>query len=63
MRNGNKIVKSVSLNRTNEDDMLILEHVGERNFSGYVKDLVMRDIRMSRVKTNGGGGRVKVVVV
>lgn len=41
---GNKIIKSVSLNVTNEKDKEILNHVKRRNFSGYVKKLILADI-------------------
>ena len=47
----NKLVKSVSFNVTNETDALILKAIKRRkNFSGYVKKLLLADIQ-STVKT------------
>lgn len=41
----NKLVKSVSFNVTNETDALILKAIKRRkNFSGYVKKLLLADI-------------------
>jgi hypothetical protein len=40
----NKVIKSVSFNVTNEDDQRMLKHFSRRNFSGYVKKLIMKDI-------------------
>jgi hypothetical protein len=40
----NKVVKSVAFNITNEQDVKFLEHVGEANFSRYVKDLILADM-------------------
>jgi hypothetical protein len=40
----NKIIKSVSFNVTNADDKKMLDHLKRRNFSGYVKKLIMREI-------------------
>jgi hypothetical protein len=40
----NKIIKSVSFNVTNSDDKKMLDHLKRRNFSGYVKKLIMREI-------------------
>lgn len=39
-----KIVKPVSLNPNREEEALILKHVKRRNFSGYVKKLILADI-------------------
>lgn len=41
----NKIIKSVSFNLTNADDDLILKAVKRRNFSGYVKKLILADLK------------------
>lgn len=40
----NKQVKSVSLNKTKENDQKILNHVKRRKFSKYVKELILQDI-------------------
>ncbi|NMH68630.1 hypothetical protein HF072_07525 [Bacillus sp. RO3] len=49
----NKIIKSVSFNVTNEDDKKMLKHLKKRNFSGYVKKLIMRDIELKGVREGG----------
>jgi len=42
----NKLVKSVSFNTTNATDALILKAIKRRkNFSGYVKKLLLADIQ------------------
>lgn len=41
---GNKIIKSVSFNITNEQDQLMLKAIKRRNFSGYVKKLILEDL-------------------
>ncbi|WP_106494841.1 hypothetical protein [Lentibacillus sp. Marseille-P4043] len=41
---GNKIIKSVSFNITNENDKKMLKAIKRRNFSGYVKKLLLADI-------------------
>lgn len=47
---GNKVVKSVSFNITNEDDRRYLERIESLgNFSGYVKRLIEKDIRQRKV--------------
>lgn len=45
---GNKVVKSVSFNITNEDDQRYLDRVQNINFSGYVKRLIEKDIRQKK---------------
>lgn len=40
----NKFPKSVSFNLNNVNDQLILKHVKKRNFSGYVKRLILEDM-------------------
>lgn len=48
----NKVIKSVSFNQKNKDDEIILNHVKRRNFSGYVKKLILADIRKKQNETN-----------
>jgi hypothetical protein len=48
---GNKVIKSVSFNVTNADDTAILKAVKRRNFSGYVKGLILADIRAKEATT------------
>lgn len=45
---GNKVIKSVSLNKTVAEDQLILDRIKRRNFSGYVKKLILADIQVKR---------------
>ncbi|MGY3718644.1 hypothetical protein ACWE42_24325 [Sutcliffiella cohnii] len=40
----NKKIKSVSFNFKNENDKKILKHIARRNFSVYVKKLILADI-------------------
>lgn len=40
----NKIIKSVSFNKTNSQDQRILKAISRRNFSGYVKKLILADL-------------------
>jgi hypothetical protein len=44
----NRINKPISLNKTNAEDRLILNHVKSLNFSGYVKKLILEDIRRQK---------------
>jgi hypothetical protein len=46
---GNKIVKSVSFNITNEQDQAYLQRIQNVPFSTYVKKLIEKDIRSRRV--------------
>ena len=39
-----KFPKSVSFNKKNPTDQAILKHVARRNFSGYVKKLILADM-------------------
>lgn len=54
---GNRFSRPVAFNRVH--DATILQHIEGRNFSGYVKDLIMQDIRnqerrkAAREATNG----------
>lgn len=43
-----KFPKSVSFNTKNANDQLILKHVKRRNFSGYVKKLILADIGLTK---------------
>lgn len=45
----NKFPKSVSFNLKNKSDQSILEHVKKRNFSGYVKKLILADMEKGHV--------------
>ena len=45
MTNKNRFSKPVAFNSNREDDQLILNHVKRRNFSGYVKKLILADIQ------------------
>lgn len=42
---GNKVIKSVSFNKQNDEDNKMIKHFSRRNFSGYVKKLIMQDIK------------------
>ncbi|OIJ12639.1 hypothetical protein BKP37_12610 [Anaerobacillus alkalilacustris] len=44
----NKVIKSVSFNQKNADDELILKHVKRRNFTAYVKKLILEDININQ---------------
>lgn len=44
MTAANRFSKPVAFNRTRADDQKILKHVARRNFSGYVKKLILADI-------------------
>ena len=46
----NKFPKSVSFNLKNENDQAILEHVKRRNFSGYVKKLILADMGKGHIE-------------
>lgn len=41
----NRFSKPVAFNHKNEKDQSILEHVKRRNFSGYVKKLILADMK------------------
>jgi predicted transglutaminase-like protease len=45
-----KFAKSVSFNEKNETDKAILKHVARRNFSGYVKKLILEDMKVKEKK-------------
>lgn len=42
----NRFSKPVAFNSKNESDKKILDHVKRRNFSGYVKKLILADIAL-----------------
>lgn len=44
------VIKSVSLNEKNEKDKKIIKHIARRNFSGYVKKLILEDIEKKEVE-------------
>ena len=44
-----KFPKSVSFNLKNDEDLAILEYVKKRNFSGYVKKLILSDMENNNV--------------
>jgi RecA-family ATPase len=46
---GNKLTKSVSFNTTNKEDEIMLKALKRRNFSGYVKKLIMADIQAKQL--------------
>jgi hypothetical protein len=41
----NKEIKSVAFNKANPEDQLLLKHVSKRNFSGYIKKLILDDMK------------------
>lgn len=45
MAEKNRFSKPVAFNNKNEMDKKILKHVSRRNFSGYVKKLILEDIK------------------
>ncbi|UGB31724.1 hypothetical protein [Metabacillus sp. B2-18] len=45
-----KFVKSVHFNLKNENDSKINKHIARRNFSGYVKKLILEDIKKKEVE-------------
>ncbi|MCM3573261.1 hypothetical protein M3172_08645 [Mesobacillus subterraneus] len=45
MAEKNRFSKPVAFNNKNEVDKKILKHVSRRNFSGYVKKLILEDIK------------------
>ena len=45
MKEKNRFSKPVAFNSRNADDQQILSHVKRRNFSGYVKKLILADIK------------------
>lgn len=41
----NRFSKPVAFNKTKDDDIKILKHVSRKNFSGYVKKLILSDMQ------------------
>jgi hypothetical protein len=62
----NKVIKSVSFNITNEQDLKILDHTGDVNFSGYVKELILADILKRtqdlRIVQKSESGGIKYII-
>lgn len=62
MARENVRVKSVHFNITKENDMITLKSIGKKNFSKYVKKLILEDIERKKelskqqphIKQNGG---------
>jgi hypothetical protein len=54
-------VKSVHFNVTKENDAAMLKHIGRKNFSRYIKKLILEDLSRKKeqqnqpaIKQNGG---------
>jgi hypothetical protein len=62
----NKIVKPVAFNNTKDEDIKILEFIQDKNFSGYVKELIQADIekrnRPLQIVQRSEKGGIKIVV-
>ena len=52
MSEKNRFSKPVAFNHKNEKDQKILDHVKRRNFSGYVKKLILADMQKNNVEPN-----------
>lgn len=48
----NRFSKPVAFNKTNTEDQLIIEHVKDLNFSGYVKGLILGDLNKKDAETD-----------
>lgn len=46
----NRFSKPVAFNRTNVSDQQILKHVSRKNFSGYVKKLILADMKQKSIE-------------
>ena len=46
----NKFTKSIAFNRTSPKDMAIIEYTKKKNFSGYVKRLIMADMKQQGIQ-------------
>jgi hypothetical protein len=55
----NKKIKSISFNVKNEGDRAILKHISRRNFSGYVKKLILSDIERKENNLPQNEGKVR----
>jgi hypothetical protein len=49
-------VKSVHFNVTNETDHKLLQFIGKKNFSKYVKELIQEDVKKNGQKPIQRGG-------
>jgi hypothetical protein len=62
----NKDIRSVSFNKTKEKDIKMLEHLEDKNFSGYVKELIWADIQKKestlKIVQKSEKGGIKIVV-
>lgn len=62
----NKDIRSVSFNKTRENDVKMLEHIEGMNFSGYVKSLIWADIQKKesslRIVQKSEKGGIKIVL-
>lgn len=62
----NKVVKPVSFNVTRQQDVKMLEYLDAKNFSGYVKELILADMQKKEAalkivhKSEKGG--IKIVL-
>jgi hypothetical protein len=57
---GNRFSKPVAFNHTNEQDKKILRHVEGRNFSGYVKKLILVDIEREKAMKMGNDRVIQI---
>ncbi len=48
----NKHVKSVSFNLDNKEEQLAWKYVSKKNFSGYVKKLIIEDMKRKAAEKN-----------
>ncbi|MBD8028621.1 hypothetical protein H9636_18460 [Ureibacillus sp. Re31] len=55
----NRFSKSIAFNKTNETDKKILEYVKRRNFSGYVKKLILADMKEKELRKQSRNDIVK----
>jgi hypothetical protein len=62
----NKVVKPISLNNTKEEDAKILKFIENKNFSGYVKGLILEDIdrrnQPLKIVQKSQNGGIRIVV-
>lgn len=45
---GNKVIKPVSFNVTKSDDAAMLKYLARKNFSGYMKKLILEDMKLKK---------------
>ena len=50
MAEKNRFSKPVAFNNKNESDQKILKYVKKKNFSGYVKKLILEDIKRKELQ-------------